>query len=84
MQFDRREFMTLMGAAVASSSAPLWSQEGGDLDAQVSLERNGWRLQVTRAGEVVSFTDGKLELVNGRLGDNRPRLLVDGERLYKC
>ena len=78
MKIDRREFITLVGASVASSSPPLFSDVGGNLDAPATLERNGWRLQVTPAGEMVSFTDGKLELVNRRLGDNRPQVMVGG------
>ena len=77
MKLDRREFITLVGASMASSSTPLFSDAGGNLDAPAILERNGWRLQVTPGGEIVSFTDGKLELVNRRLGDNRPRLLPE-------
>jgi hypothetical protein len=84
MKLDRREFITLVGASVASSSSPLFSEAGGSLDAPVTLERNGWRLQVTPDGEIVSFTDGRLELINRRLGDNRPRLLVGGKRAYHC
>ncbi|MGD1102396.1 MAG: hypothetical protein ABSA59_10045, partial [Terriglobia bacterium] len=84
MKIDRREFITLVGTSVASSSTPLFSDAGGDLDTPVILERNGWRLQVTPAGEITSFTDGKLELVNRRLGNNRPRLLVGGNRQYHC
>ena len=84
MKIDRREFITLVGATVASSSTPLFSDVGGNLDAPALLERNGWRLQVTPAGEITSFTDGKLELVNRRLGNNRPRLLVGGSRRYHC
>ena len=67
---------------MASSSSPLFSDVGGNLDAPVALERNGWRLQVTSAGEIVSFTDGKTELVNRRLGNNRPRVVVSGKREY--
>jgi hypothetical protein len=84
MKIDRREFITLVGATVASSSTPLFSDGGGNLDAPAILERNGWRLQVTPAGELASFTDGKFELVNRRLGDNRPRMLVGGNRQYRC
>jgi hypothetical protein len=84
MKLDRREFITLVGASVASSATPLFGDGGGNEDAPATLERNGWRLQVTPAGEMASFTDGNLELVNRQLGDNRPRLLVDGQRQYKC
>jgi hypothetical protein len=84
MKIDRREFITLVGASVASSSTPLFSDVGGNLSAPAILERNGWRLQVTPAGEITSFTDGKLELVNRRLGNNRPHLLVEGSRQYHC
>ena len=73
-----------MGASVASSSTPLFGQAGGNLDAPAILERNGWRLQVTPSGEMVSFTDGNLELINRRPGDNRPRLWSEGMRQYLC
>jgi hypothetical protein len=84
MKLDRREFITLVGATVTSSSTPLFGDVPGNLDAPVILERNGWRLQVTAAGEMVSFTDGKLELVNRLQGNNRPRVLVEGRRQYNC
>jgi hypothetical protein len=83
-KLDRREFITLLGASVASSSAPVFSDVSGGEGAPMTLERNGWRLQVTPAGEIVSFTDGKLELVNRRLGSGRPRLLVGTKRPYIC
>ena len=40
MKLDRREFITLVGASVASSSTPLFGDVGGNLDALVALERN--------------------------------------------
>ena len=33
---------------------------------------------------MVSFTDGKLELINHGLGDNRPTVVVGGMRQYLC
>ena len=84
MKLRRREFMGLVGASVASISTSAFSYPGTSGDESYSLEKSGWRLQVTPGGEVVSFTDGKLELINQRLGDNRPRVVVGGMRPYHC
>ena len=79
MKLRRREFMGLVGASVASISIPAFGYPSSPGDESYGLEKNGWRLQVTPGGEIVSFTDGKLELINQRLGGNRPRV-VGGER----
>jgi hypothetical protein len=84
MKLRRREFMGLVGASVASMSRPLFGDPGSTGEETAGIEKNGWRLQVTPAGEIVSFTDGKLELINRRLGDNRPRVVVAGMRQYNC
>src|ERR1039458_8569815 len=76
--------MGLVGASVASLTAPSFSFSASSGEATESIEKNGWRLQVTPAGDIVSFTDGKLELVNRRLGDNRPAVVVGGTREYLC
>jgi hypothetical protein len=84
MKLRRREFVGLVGASVASISTSVFSYPGSPGDESYSLEKNGWRLQVTPQGEVVSFTDGKLELLNQHLGNNRPRVVVGGMRPYRC
>jgi hypothetical protein len=84
MKLRRREFMGLLGVGMTSASAPPWSLLGAPGEATHNVEKNGWRLQVTPAGEIVSLTDGNLELVNRRLGDNRPHILVGGLRPYSC
>jgi hypothetical protein len=84
VKLRRREFMGLVGASVASMATPSFSFSGSSGDVPDGIEKNGWRLQVTPAGEIVSFTDGKLELLNHRLGDNRPRVVVGGMRQYHC
>src|ERR1017187_823320 len=76
--------MGLVGASGASLTAPSFSFLGSSADATESLEKNGWRLQVTPAGDMVSFTDGNLELINRRLGDNRPAVVGGGTRQYLC
>ena len=76
--------MGLMGASVASMASSRFTYSESSRDETGTVEKNGWRLQVTPAGEIVSFTDGKLELINRRLGDNRPRFVVGGMRQYHC
>ena len=73
MKVRRREFIEVLGASVASVSFPGLHAAGRAESENESIEKGGWRLQVTPAGEIVSFTDGKLELLNHRLGDNRPQ-----------
>ena len=84
MKLGRREFIELTGASVASISLPGLRALGDAGNENQTLEKNGWRLQMTPAGEIVSLTDGKLELLNPRLGDNRPRVVVGGMRQYRC
>ncbi len=83
-KLDRREFIALVGASVIPSSARLFGAVSANLDAPATLERNGWRLQVAPDGEIVSFTDGSLELVNRRLGNSRPQVVVADQRQYSC
>ncbi len=84
MRIRRREFIEVLGASVASLSVSnLRGVSVAGTETEV-MEKGGWRLQVTAAGEIVSFTDGKTELINRRLGDNRPVVLVGGMKLYRC
>ena len=84
MKLRRREFMGLVGTSLVSVSVPAFSFSESSGEGTGGIERNGWRLQVTPAGEIVSFTDGKLELINRRWGDNRPVVVVGGMRQYPC
>jgi len=84
MKVRRREFIEVLGASVASISLPGLHAAGGAGSESETIEKSGWRLKVTAAGKIVSFTDGKLELLNHRLGDNRPRVVVGGLRQYNC
>ncbi len=84
MKLRRREFMEILGAGIAATSTPLAGFSGFPGAATRAIEKNGWRLGVAPDGEIVSFTDGKSELINRRLGDNRPRIVVGGLRQYIC
>jgi len=84
MGIPRRNFLEVFGSAIASFSVPRLGAADESGTAKANIERNGWRLQVTASGEIVSFTDGKTELINRRLGGNRPRVVVGGMRLYDC
>jgi hypothetical protein len=84
MRIPRRNFLEVFGSAIASFSLPGIRAASESEAASANIERNGWRLQVTPSGEIVSFTDGKTELINRRLGGNRPRVVVAGIRLYDC
>ena len=82
-KLDRREFISMVGVSVAASIsdrsfAGIEGQGGGE------LVKNGWRLQVSPEGEIISLTDGSSELINRRLPNNRPRLLISGRRRYVC
>lgn len=50
----------------------------------LTIEKNGWRLETTQAGQISSFTNGTTELINSRLRDNRPRVVVGDVRRYDC
>lgn len=84
MRIQRREFIGVIGASVASLTAHSARWTGGADREDRRIAKGGWQLQVTQAGELVSLTNGKLELLNRRLGDNRPTVLVAGTRRYGC
>ncbi len=84
MEIRRREFIEVLGASVASVSLTGLHTAGGAESELKTVEKNGWRVQMTTAGEIVSFTDGKLELLNHRLGDTRPYVVVGRIRPYYC
>jgi hypothetical protein len=79
MIIRRREFIGVLGASVASISLPTLHAAGGAGTENETIEKSGWRLQVTPEGEIVPFTDGELELLNHRLGTTRPRVVVGGD-----
>ena len=76
--------MEALGASVASISLPGLGGAGAAQMENGTIAKGGWRLLVTSAGEMVSLTDGQLELINRRLGDNRPVIVVGGMRQYLC
>jgi hypothetical protein len=80
----RREFIGLVGASMASTRALAIGQKGSVPENVEVLEKNGWQVRIAPTGEIVSFTDGKLELVKQGLGSNRPRVVVGGLRVYAC
>lgn len=84
MRIRRRNFIQTLGASIASFSLPRLRAGGESGTGNATIERNGWLLRVTQAGQIASFTDGSTELINRRLGDNRPRVVVGGMRLYEC
>jgi hypothetical protein len=84
MKLPRREFIEVIGATVASLAAPRLIGTSFAAEGNTALEKGGWRLQVTPTGEIISFTDGQTELINRRLGDNRPRVVIGGMRQYNC
>lgn len=84
MKLQRREFIEVIGASAASLSIPNLLNASQAAEETETIGKHGWRLRVTPEGEIVSFSDGKMELVNRRLGDNRPQVVVGGMRLYHC
>jgi hypothetical protein len=84
VRIRRREFIGVLGASVASLSVKgLRGAAGAEIE-NGTITKGGWQLKVTPSGEMASFTDGKIELVNRRLGDNRPAVFVGGRRPYPC
>jgi hypothetical protein len=80
----RREFMELFGASVASVTLPSSGESEPRGATSEMIEKNGWQLRVDGTGEIVSFTDGKLQLVNQRMSGNQPHIIVANLRLYPC
>lgn len=84
MAIGRREFVGTFGASIAGFSILGKTLLHPASQADSVIERKGWRLMVSPAGEIRSFTDGRTELVNRRLQGNRPRLVVADLRVYEC
>ena len=84
MKLDRREFITLVGASVSSSSTdiirPSGRQPGPTDDSRTE------RLAVTGDAERGNrvFHGRELELINRRPENNRPAVVVGGMRQYLC
>ena len=87
MKLARREFVELLGASVASlsvGSIGLGAAMGAEGTQPKPIVAADWRLKLSPVGDIVSLTDGKLELVNFKLGDNHPRIVMPGKALYDC
>jgi hypothetical protein len=76
--------MGLVGASAVLTTVPSFAQSGPRHTRAEVIEANGWQLHVDLAGEIVSLTDGKLQLVNQRTRGNQPRIVVADLRLYPC
>ena len=84
MKLARRQFVEIMGASVASFSVGNLGWGISSPQESVAVANGGWQLTLGPAGDIVSLTDGKLELVNHQLGDNHPRIVMPGKALYEC
>jgi len=84
MKLGRREFVEVLGTSAALTVTAPFVSGISSLYATETIERNGWQLKVAPTGDVVSLQDGKLELINRKLGDNHPRILFMGKKYYIC
>ncbi len=84
MKIDRREFVGMVGASMASISLTSLGLGQPMPAGSETIELGDWRLTFAPTGDVTSLTDGRLELVNSKLGDNHPRVLMPGKVLYDC
>ncbi len=84
MKMARREFVELIGASVASLSVGNLGNGATFPAGQGSMELGEWRLTVAPTGDITSLSDGNVELVNGKLGDNHLRIVMPGKALYEC
>ncbi len=84
MKLRRREFVGFVGASLASVSVPAvgFGRLSGGPDEVV--ETNDWRLTVAPSGEIVSLRNGGVELVNRKLCENYPRIIVLWKKLFNC
>ena len=81
MKLGRREFVETLGTSAVISPFVFGTSS---LNTTEILERNGWQLKVATTGDIVSLQNGKIELINSRLGENHPRILVLGKKYYVC
>lgn len=81
MKIGRREFVEVLGTSTFISPYVFGTSASNTTE---TLERNGWQLKVSPTGDIVSLQNGKVELINSRLGENHPRILFLGKRYYVC
>ncbi len=84
MKLGRREFVEVLGSTAASTVISPFVLGIPSLNAPETVEENGWQLKVAPTGDIVSLQNGKVELINSRLGDNHPRILILGKKYYIC
>ena len=84
MKLQRREFVEVVGTSTASLLISPFVFGQSLQEKTETLEKNGWQLKVTSTGDIVSLQDGKLELVNRKLGDNHPRIIILGKKVFTC
>ena len=84
MKIGRREFVELVGASLASVTLPGVGRYDLLAGEPEVVEKNGWQMTVAPSGDIVSLRKGTIELVNRRVSDNFPRVLVPWRTLYNC
>jgi hypothetical protein len=84
MKLGRREFVEVLGSSAVSTVISPFVFGTSSLDTTETVERNGWQLKVAPTGDIISLQNGKVELINSRLGENHPRILILGKQYYVC
>ncbi len=84
MKIGRREFVGMVGATLGSISASGLGYHASAAETPQTVEKNGWQLKVSPTGEIISLRDGQMELVNRKLGDNHPRVMIMYKKGYTC
>jgi len=70
MKVDRREFVGVVGASLASVVIPAVGRGSPSVGGRQVIEKNGWQMKVAPTGDIISLRKGMIELVIRALGDN--------------
>ena len=84
MKLNRREFVSVAGSSIALVAIPHTGYGAGFADTEVAIEKNGWRLTASPTGDILSLRNSGTELVNRKLTDTHPRILIPWKKLFTC
>jgi hypothetical protein len=82
MKLNRRDFVGLAGASLALTALP--GAPSAASEAHGVLEMNGWRLAVSPTGDILSLRSGGTELVNPKLADTHPHIVIPWKKVFDC
>ena len=84
MKLNRREFVGMAGSSFAIMAVAPASHGTASAETEGAIEKNGWRLTASPTGDILSLRNSDTELVNRKLTDSHPRILIPWKKLFTC